>query len=153
MKNSKNSSKSNPESKISMCDVMKENTSRIIKKLESQIPVNLQQSSDLYSAYLHTLEDFFDSCYVSEKEFLDKLNINQGILEAYQKYSHTLTGAFLTQIDFISIIKEQNIQTQKSNLEVYDKFMHSMLDSYAKYLSQYNKIISPWFYSNNFKNQ
>jgi hypothetical protein len=89
MSNSKESSKSNQDKKISICDVMKEDTSRIIQKLESQIPSNFQQYSDLYTAYLHTLEDVFGTCYISEKEFFEKLNIDQGILTAYQKYSNT----------------------------------------------------------------
>ena len=150
MKNSKDSSKSKEASRISICDVMREDTSKVIRKLESQIPSNLQQYSDLYSAYLHTLENVFDSCYISEKESFDLLNINQGVLEAYQKYSNTLTEVFLTQIDFFSAIKEQNFQTLKSNLEVYDKFMHSMMDSYGKFLSQYNRATSSWFCSSNF---
>lgn len=143
-------SKSGEKGKISVCDVMKEDTSKIIQKLESQIPLNLQQYSDLYSAYLHTLDDTFGTCYISEKEFFDKLNIDQGILAAYQKYSNTLTDTFLDQIELFSKIKEQNIQAQKSNLEVYDKFMHSMMDSYAKFLSQYNKAASSWFNPQNF---
>ena len=146
----KNSSKSEETGKLSVCDVMKEDTSKIIQKLESQIPLNLQQYSDLYSAYLHTLEDVFGTCYISEKEFFDKLNIDQGILAAYQKYSNTFTDAFIDQIELFSEIKEQNIQTQKSYLEVYDQFMHSMMDSYAKFLSQYNKLSSLWYNPNNF---
>ena len=144
------SSKSGENGKISICDVMKEDTSKVIQKLESQIPLNLQQYSDLYSAYLHTLDDIFGTCYISEKKFFDKLNIDQGILEAYQKYSNTLTDTFLDQIELFSKIKEQNIQAQKSNLEVYDKFMHSMMDSYAKFLTQYNKATSFWFSPENF---
>ena len=145
MNTSTNSSKSNKENKISVCDIMKKDTSKIIQKLESQIPSNFQQYSDLYTAYLHTLDDIFGTCYLSEKEFFDKLNIDQGILAAYQKYSNTLTEAYLDQIDLFSKIKEQNIQAQKSNLDVYDNFMHSMMDSYAKFLSAFNKTSVSWF--------
>ena len=145
MNNPKDTSKSNKDNKISVCDVMKKDTSKIIQKLESQIPSNFQQYSYLYTAYLHTLEDVFGTCYISEKEYFDKLNIDQGILGAYQKYSNTLTETYLNQIDLFSKIKEQNIQAQKSNLEVYDNFMHSMMDSYAKFLSAYNKTFFSWF--------
>ena len=144
MNNSTNSSKSNKE-KISVCDIMKKDTSKIIQKLESQIPSNFQQYSDLYTTYLHTLDDVFGTCYISEKEFFDKLNIDQGILAAYQKYSNTLTEAYLNQIELFSKIKEQNIQAQKSNLQVYDNFMHSMMDSYTKFLSAFNKTSVSWF--------
>jgi len=144
------SSKPGENDKISICDVMKEDTSKVIQKLESQIPLNLQQYSDLYSAYLHTLEDIFGTCYISEKKFFDKLNIDQGILEAYHKYSNTLTDTFLDQIEIFSKIKEQNIQAQRSYLEVYDEFMHSMMNSYAKFLTQYNQATLSWFGPKNF---
>ncbi|MGD8707794.1 MAG: hypothetical protein PVI88_03835 [Nitrosopumilaceae archaeon] len=41
MKYSKGPSKSREKGKISVCDVMKEDTSKVIQKLESQIPLNL----------------------------------------------------------------------------------------------------------------
>ena len=126
--------------KISVCDFMKENTSRIIQKLESQTPSYFQQYTDLYSAYLHTMDDIYGTCYISEKEFFDKLNIDQGILKAYMNYSNSVTEALLMQIDMTAKIREQNIQRQISVIQTYDNFVHSMMDSYAKYLAQFNKI-------------
>ena len=130
--------------KISVCELMKENTSKIIQKLESQTPSYFQQYTDLYSAYLHTIDDVYGTCYISEKEFFDKLNIDQVVLRAYQNYSNSVTESILQQIEMFSKIREQNIQMQISSIQAYDNFMHSMMDSYAKYLGQFNK------YSNGF---
>ena len=55
---------SKPEEKISICDIMKSGTSQVIQKLESQIPLKLQQYSDLYTAYLHTIDDLYGTCYL-----------------------------------------------------------------------------------------
>ena len=66
-------SKNKPEEKISVCDIMKTNTSKVIQKLESKIPSLFQQYSDLYTAYLHTLDDVYGTCYISEKEFFEKV--------------------------------------------------------------------------------
>jgi len=126
--------------KISVCDLMKENTSKIIQKLESQTPSYFQQYTDLYSAYLHTMDDIYGTCYISEKEFFDKLNIDQGILKTYRNYSNSVTEALLMQIDMASKIREQNIQRQITSIQTYDNFVHSMMESYAKYLTQFNKI-------------
>lgn len=128
--------------KISICDLMKDNTSKIIQKLESQTPSYFQQSTDLYSAYLHTLDDVYGTCYISEKEFFDKLDIDQGILAAFRNYSNSVTDAILQQIEIFSKIREQNIQMQISAIQTYDNFMHSMMESYAKYLGQFNKFSS-----------
>ena len=129
-----------PEGKISVCDIMKTNTSKIIQKFESQIPSRFQQYSDLYAAYLHTIDDVFGTCYISEKEFFDKLNIDQGVLHSIQEYTKSLTDAYLAQIDLYAKSREEFVQTQISSLKVYDNFMHTMMDSYAKTLSQLNKV-------------
>jgi hypothetical protein len=126
--------------KISVCDFMKNNTSEVIKKLEEQIPSSIQQYSDLYTTYLHTIDDIFGTCYISEKEFFDKLNIDQGILREFQEFSNALTKTHLNQIEMSAKYVEAYVQTRKSSLQIYDNFMHVVMDSYAKTLSQFNKF-------------
>jgi hypothetical protein len=128
-----------PQEKISVCDIMKTNTSKIIQKFESQIPSRFQQYSDLYAAYLHTIDDVYGTCFISEKEFFDKLNIDQGILHSIQEYTKTLTDTYLAQVDLYAKSREEFVQTQISSLKVFDNFMHTMMDTYAKTLSQINK--------------
>ncbi len=135
------------DDKISICDLMKDNTSKIIQKLESQTPSYFQQSTDLYSAYLHTLDDVYGTCYISEKEFFDKLDIDQGILAAYRNYSNSVTDAILQQIEMFAKIREQNIQMQISAIQTYDNFIHSMMESYAKYLGQFNRFSSGFWHN------
>ena len=145
---SKTDSSKTKNEKISICELMKEDTSKIIQKLESQTPSYFQQYSDLYSAYLHTLDDVFGTCYISEKEFFDKLNIDQGILSAYQKYSKLVTDNILEQIEISSKIRQENINMQIASMQVYDNFMHSMMDSYAKFLGQVNLYSNSFMYTN-----
>ena len=59
------------EEKLSICDIMKEDTSEVIKKMESKMPSMFQSYSDMYTKYLHTLDDVFGTCYIAEKEFFD----------------------------------------------------------------------------------
>ncbi len=132
-------SKTESKEKISVCDVMKTNTSKVIQKFESKIPANFQQNSDLYTAYLHTLDDVYGTCYVSEKEFFDKLNIDQGVLKSIQEFTKIFTDTWMDQIDQYSKYRDEFIQIQISSLQVYDNFMHAMMDSYAKALAQFNK--------------
>ena len=127
------------ENKVSVCDMMKNNTSEIVKKLESQAPLLMQKYSNLYMTYLHTIDDVFGTCYISEKEFLDKLNIDQGILKQIEQFSATLTTMSLDQIEVSSKYLEAYIQMRVSALKTYDNFVHVMMDSYTKTLSQFNK--------------
>ncbi len=138
---SKTESVSKIENKVSVCDIMKNNTSEIIKKIESQAPLLTQKYSDLYMTYLHTIDDIFGTCYISEKEFFDKLNLDQGILKEVEKFSSALTAIYLDQIEFSSKYLEAYIEIRVSALKTYDNFMHVMMDSYAKTLSQFNKSI------------
>jgi hypothetical protein len=128
------------ETKISVCDIMKNNTSEIIKKLETQIPSSVQQYSDLYTTYLHTIDDIFGTCYIAEKELYDKLNLDQGVLKEFQEFSNVLTKTYLDQIEMSSKYVEAYVQIRKSSLKTYDNFMHVVMDSYAKTLSQFNKF-------------
>ena len=129
------------ENKVSVCDIMKNNTSKVIKKIESQAPLLTQKYSDLYVTYLHTIDDIFGTCYISEKEFFDKLNLDQGILKEVEKFSTALTALYLDQIEFSSKYLEAYIQIRVSTLKTFDNFMHVMMNSYAKTLSQFNKSI------------
>lgn len=126
---------------------MKENTSRIIQKLESQTPSYFQQYTDLYSTYLHLLDNIYGTCYLSEKEFFDKLQIDNGVLATYRNYSDTLTDSILHQIEMFGKFREQNMQRQISMLQTYDDLMHSMMKSYSQYLSQFNKISKDFWHN------
>ena len=137
----KTESVSKIENKVSICDIMKNNTSEIIKKIESQAPSLMQKYSDLYMTYLHTIDDISGTCYISEKEFFDKLNIDQGILKELEKFSGALTKIYLNQIEISSKYLEAYVQMRVSALKTYDNFVHVMMDSYAKTLSQFNKSI------------
>ncbi len=129
---------SNNQDKISACDVMKYNTSKVIKKMESQIPSYVQQYSDLYTEYLHTFDDLFGTCYISEKEFFDKLGFDQETLKTFDNYSKTLTNFYSSQIDMSTNFLRAYVKMRISAIKSYDRYLHVMMDSYAKMLSQFN---------------
>ena len=57
------------EKHISICDVMKGNTSEVIQKLESNVPSLVQNYSELYAAYLHMFDDLFGTCSYPIKKY------------------------------------------------------------------------------------
>ena len=123
---------------ISICDVMKNNTSEIIQKLESQIPTYAQLYSDLYTKYLHMMDDFYSACYVSEKEFFDKLGMDQKALGLVDTYWKSITELTLNQIDLATNFAKMYVQFRLSTLDSYDKAVHLMMDTYAKAWAQFN---------------
>jgi len=132
--------KSNNQDKISACDVMKDNTSKVIKKMESQIPSYVQEYSDLYAEYLHTVDDLFGTCYISEKQFFDKLGFDQETLKTFDNYSKTLANFYSSQIEMSTSYLKDYVKMRISAIKSYDRYLHVMMDLYAKSLSQFNSV-------------
>lgn len=126
---------------ISVCDIMKGSTSEVIKKMESQIPTYFQMHSDVYTEFLHTMDDLFGTCFIAEKEFFDKLNFDQYTLNLFDSYWKNITKMYSSQIDVSTNFLHAYSQTRVSGMKLFDSYMHSMMESYAKMLSQYNSSL------------
>ena len=126
--------------KISICDLFKENTSNLIQKMESQIPIYGQIYSDIYKESLHMLEDIFGTCYISEKEFFDKLNIDQYTLKQWDIYSKSILDYYSRQIDASTNLLKIYSSNRISAIQTYENFMHAWMDSYQKMLAQFNSF-------------
>lgn len=128
------------ELSISVCEVMKNNTSDVIKKMESQIPSYIQLYSDYYKEYLHTVDDAFGTCFVAEKEFLDRLGISEGSVKMFDSYLKQLTRIYGSQIDMSTNLLRVYLQWRISAIKSYDSYVHLMTQSFSKALSQFNSI-------------
>jgi len=128
---------------ISICDVMKNNTSEVIQKLESHMPVVFQNYSELYTAYLHMYDDLFGTCYIAEKEFFDKLNIDQTVLKQIKEMSESMKSYHLNNVEMATKFFDEYIKMRISAIKSFDNNAHAMMDSYAKVLSQFNKSMRP----------
>lgn len=139
----KNNSKfsDNSEVPISLCDVMKDNTSKIIAKLESQIPPSAQHYSDLYTLFLHSVDDVFGTCYLAEKQFFDKLGFDQNALKSFKAFSDQFTDSFLTQIEMMTNAQKSQFELQKNLLSLYEQYVHSLVDSYWKSVGNFTNLL------------
>ena len=118
----------------SICNIFKDNTSKIINKLEMQIPSHFQIYSDMYKEYLHLLDDTFGTCVMSEKEFLDKMNIDNNIVKNINQYANYLTKIWVSQIENYDSYLKWYSKMRISNMKTYDEFIHEMMNTYAKSL-------------------
>jgi virulence-associated protein VapD len=137
----KKSSKKSPQSKISVCDVMKSSTSSIIKKMEFQVPSYLQQYTDLYTAYLHSFDQIFGTCYIAEKEFFDKLEIDENTLKSFDSLSQTFRDVVFSQIDTSTQFLDTYVKMRISAIESFDKSAQVMMRVYANMLSHFNSTL------------
>lgn len=120
---------------ISICDIMKDNTTKIIKKIESQIPSYMQWYSDLYTEQLHSLDDVFGTCYIWQKQYFDRLGIDQKTMKAISDYWNVLTETALSQLEISNNMQKAYIQTRVAGIKSYDQFMHLVMDYYGKMMS------------------
>ena len=140
-KEENNSKPDKQEEKLSICDIMKEDTSEVIKKMESKMPSMFQNSSDMYTKYLHTLDDIFGTCYIAEKEFFDKLNIDQDTLRQIKNNSESMKKKHIENIDMAAKLFNDYVKMNISAIKSFDDYVHVMMESYAKTLSQFNKSV------------
>ncbi|MBM2819733.1 MAG: hypothetical protein HW410_1415 [Nitrosarchaeum sp.] len=136
------SDQSKSENHVSLCDLMKNDTSEVMRKLESQIPSFAQNYSDLYAAYLHMFDNFFGACYISEKEFFDKLKIDQKILLETKKNSELIKKNYFEGIDSSTKFFDFFIKTRISGISSVDNYIHEMMELYSQSLSQFNKYVN-----------
>ncbi len=133
------------ENTISICDLMKEDTSEIIRKLESKVPSHVQNYSNLYTEYLHGLDDLFGTCYIAEKEFFDKLNIDQSILRQVREHSRIVKENYLDGVEMGTKFLDEYVKMRISAINIFDGYFNTMMESYSKMFSQFNN--SPKFSS------
>jgi len=123
--------------KLSVCGVMKDNVCDIITKLESEMPMIFQGYSDVYSNYLHSQRDFFGVCNIAEKQYFDKFEIDPKVLKAFDDYFKSINNVSKYQIDVFQDFLKYYFKTHFSLSNSSDKYIHSMMNLYAKTLSQY----------------
>ncbi len=129
------------EDSLSICNVWKGNTSKIINELELQIPSHFQIYSDMYKEYLRAIDNVFGTCVLSEKEFFDKLNIDPNFLKSLGKYSDFLSSISIKQIENYDNYLKWYSQMRSSGMQSYEEFIHTMMDSYSKTLTNLSKNI------------
>jgi len=121
----------------SVCGVMKDNTTDVIQKLESEMPSLFQGYADLYARYLHSIQDVFGSCSLAEKQYFDKMGVDQNMLKAYDDYLKSITTVIESQIDLSTDFVKRYIQFRLSSIDSWDKYTHTWIDMYAKFLAEY----------------
>lgn len=120
------------QDKISICELMKGDTSEVIRKLECQIPSFVQNYSDLYSAYLHMFDDVFGTCYIAEKQYFDKFQIDPKILLLFKEYSQSLKHSMIESIEMNTKLFDAYVKTRISAVKSFDEYLHTMMNLYAE---------------------
>ena len=121
----------------SISQILKNNTHKFTKKLESQLPLKMQQFSELYTAYLHSVNNTFDSCTTCEKELFEKLGMDKGLIKAFGKYTKVCTDSMLQQMDYYAQFRKYSTDAHLSAMKSWDNFMASIIEYNLKIFDQF----------------
>ncbi len=119
---------------ISACDIIYTNTNSIIEKMESLLPERMQLYSDFYTECLHSLQDLFGACYISENE-MSKIGMDQKTMQSFDRYTKAITKSIILQIDIMNNIQQTYFRAQISGVRIVDEYIRLMLDYYSKILA------------------
>lgn len=134
-----NRNENNPT--LSVCDVMRDNTNEVIMKVESLLPTFIEGFTDLQAEYLRIARDFFGTCYIAEKELLDKMGVDQNAIKGFDKYLKVLTKSSIAEIEMAGNLQKTFVDNTMSVMKCYDDYVKLMLSSYAKMLEYTSNLI------------
>jgi len=123
--------------KKTVCGVMKDNAIDVIQKIEYEMPSIFQNYSDLYTRYLHSIQDIFGTCSLAEKHYFDKMDIDQNVLKMYDDYLKSVANIVKSQIDLSTDFVHRYTQFRLSSIDSWDKYAHTCIDMYTKFFAEY----------------
>jgi hypothetical protein len=126
--------KSDDKHTLSVCDVIRDNTNEVIMKIESFLPIYIEDYTDLQEEYLRIAKDFFGTCYIVEKEFLDKMDVDQKAIEGFDKCLKVITKSTISEIDMSSNFQKMFVNNTMLVMKSFDDYVKLMLSSYSKML-------------------
>ena len=121
---------------VSFTDIIKENTSRMLREMELQSPTHFQIYSDMYKEYLHMLDNVFGMLLFSERELLDRMagGADPGFLDRFGRSADRTTDHVLAQLDGYGDILQWYAKARSQGMKAFDRYMHSMIGAYSEAL-------------------
>lgn len=126
---------------ISICDIWKDCTHTFIRKAEQKTPVFIQTYTQVYSEFLHHLDNIFGSCYLWQKQYFDKLGIQQSTIIEYGKFCNFFLNEITSQMDNYARLSQLESNHVVSGMESCNNYVRQGLDWYAKIMGNFMK----WF--------
>lgn len=120
---------------------MRDNTNEVIMKIEGLLPSYIESVTDLQAEGLRITRDFFGTCYIAEKELLDKMGVDQKAIEAFDRYSKIMTRTAVSEIEMVNNFQKTWVDNTMTAMKSYDDYVKAMISSYAKMLEYMSAMI------------
>ncbi|MDH3618916.1 MAG: hypothetical protein OES14_05500 [Nitrosopumilus sp.] len=115
------------EENLTIGEILKDDTSEIIQKMESKMPSIFQNYSNLYTQYLHMLDDVFGSMFIAETKYFDKINTDPKIVHQLKKNSEAIKNLFIQNIENASNLFDEYSKMRVQFFKSYDNHVHELM--------------------------
>jgi hypothetical protein len=122
----------------SVCDIWKDNVHKLITKVEYQTPIYLQAYSQVHAEFLHSIDNLFGTCYIWQKQYFDKVGIDQKIINAYGKLCESGTGNIFELMDTYANYKRFQADSIIDSMKTGNTYLHWWVDMCGRTMSFWN---------------
>lgn len=115
--------------KQSACDIIKENTTRVMHKIDTQIPLFVKMYSDLYKEYMRTVEDLFDAGYNLERAEINTMFRDPWSKNAMEHSVRTSSNTMLVNLDIYGEYLKWYSGMRIAGMRSIDQLVHSYMNA------------------------
>jgi ABC-type antimicrobial peptide transport system permease subunit len=116
---------------ITVQTTIQDKTSEIIEKIESKIPKYVQLYSDLYKKYLQIANNMYIKSYLSQKEFYEKMELDDTRFTMFDTYLESIKKMVLLQIDISETMFQSYVGFRLTALDFYDQMLSGSMVNFA----------------------
>jgi len=126
----------------SVCDIWKDNVHKVITKMEYQTPIYLQAYSQVHAEFLHSIDSLFGTCYIWQKQYFDKMGIDQKVINAYGNLCDSNTGNIFELMDVYANYKKFQADSIIDSMKTGNNYLHWWVDMCGKTMSFWNSQLN-----------
>ena len=115
--------KLNPPSS-SVSETLEKHTMKVIKKLESRIPLQIKSFSDFSREYMKLLEEIYDISYTLENKMFGNFGMDERLIKMLDDYLETGSRFYTSQVDMSNELFKGYLNMRLFMMESYNKFLN-----------------------------
>jgi len=118
-------------------NMMKDNALEITEKIDSKVASYAQLYSDLYKKYLQIGNNLFNTYYMAQKKFSDKMGVDNTMLDIYLSLAKQMV---LFQIEMNESMIRSHVNHRLMMLDFYEQIMNRNIADFAKMFSIFDNF-------------
>lgn len=113
----------------SACDIARENASRVMAKIDSQIPLYVKMQSDMYRRYRQMVDDLLEAGYALERAGLEVPFRSEYARLAASMATRVYSNTILAQLNVYGEFLKWYVQANRQNMRVSEKAFRRFIRS------------------------